>query len=243
MVVKTSTRNRVNGRKRVSKQKNLIKSNDGFETLKSSDKLNQSLIGYLDSKKSNQDSDNSSIKLEQYSTKFKEVKKIIFPEFKDTRGSFKKFYTHDQFKTIMPKVDEVFFSTSKKNVFRGLHAQSKPYEIEKIIICIEGEIIDFFIDLRKESKYFGEFQSYELSEDKNEGLFIPKGFGHGYQVVSNHAIVMYAQSGIYNSNYEIGINPLSLSSDLNFKNIILSEKDKRLPNIENFKHMEKIKSA
>ena len=57
------------------------------------------------------------------------------------------------------------------------------------------------------------------------------------------SIVMYAQSGIYNSNYEIGINPLSLSSDLNFKNIILSEKDKRLPNIENFKHMEKIKSA
>ncbi len=233
MVVKTSTRKRANGRKRVSKQNNLIEVN----------KSSHSLIGYLDSKKSDQNSDNSSIKLEQYSKKFKEVKKIIFPEFKDTRGSFKKFYTHDQFKTIMPNLDEVFFSTSKKNVFRGLHAQSKPYEIEKIIICIEGEIIDFFIDLRKESKYFGEFQSYELSKDKNEGLFIPKGFGHGYQVVSNHAIVMYAQSGVYNSNYEIGINPLSLDIDLDSKSIILSEKDKLLPNIENFKHIENFKFA
>jgi len=173
------------------------------------------------------------IKLEQYSEKFKEVKKIIFPEFKDARGTFKKFYTLDQFKTLMPNVDEVFFSTSKKNVFRGLHAQSKPYEIEKIIICVEGEIVDFFIDLRKESKYFGEFESYKLSKGKNEGLFIPKGFAHGYQVISNHAIVMYVQSGIYNPSYEIGINPLSL--DIDFKSIILSEKDKLLPNLEKFK--------
>tara|TARA_S200000501_G_C20792112_1_gene730005 strand:- start:477 stop:1010 length:534 start_codon:yes stop_codon:yes gene_type:complete len=173
------------------------------------------------------------IKFENLSLKFEDVKKITFPEFKDKRGTFKKFYTEEHFKMIMPNIDEVFFSKSKKNVFRGIHAQKKPKEIEKIIICAEGEIIDFFVDLREGSKYFGEFQTYSLSEYKNEGIFIPKGYGHGYQVISDQAMILYAQSGKYDPTYEIGVNPLSL--DIDSRDLILSDKDKLLPNLEDLK--------
>lgn len=174
------------------------------------------------------------MKIENFSEKFNEVKIIRFDNFPDNRGDLNKIYIKEISKEIMPNVDEVYFSRSKKNVLRGLHSQKKPKEIEKIVICIIGEILDIFIDLRKGSKTFGEYESYSLSENINEGLFIPKGFGHGYKAKSNNSTVLYLQSGNYDPKFEIGINPLSVYKEQVSEDLTVSNRDSKLPILEDF---------
>tara|TARA_B100000945_G_C20285106_1_gene550593 strand:- start:148 stop:699 length:552 start_codon:yes stop_codon:yes gene_type:complete len=173
------------------------------------------------------------IEIVNFSDKFSEVKKIKLHNFVDSRGELSKIYTNNEIKKIVPKIDEVYFSNSKKGVIRGIHFQRSPYALTKLVTCVSGKIIDLFIDLRKKSKTFGSYETIELSDTNNLGLIIPKGFGHGYSVISESATVLYCQSGEYNKDFEDGINPLSLEIDWGTDNIVISEKDKSLPNFNN----------
>lgn len=170
-----------------------------------------------------------------FSKKFSEVKKINFHEFEDYRGKFKKIYKNEIFSDFLQNIDEIYFSDSQKNVFRGIHLQKSPFEIEKVVTCIKGKVTGVFIDLRKNSNTYCEFQTYQLSENENQAIYIPKGFGHGYKAELENSIVLYAQCGIYSVQHEIGVNVLSLGIKEFSKNIILSEKDKKLPTLEIYK--------
>ena len=170
--------------------------------------------------------------IEKFSNSFPEIKKIVFFEHLDDRGSFTKLYSKQIFEQLGFIVNEVFYSTSKKNVFRGFHMQADPYEIKKIVFCSEGKIEDFFIDLRKGSSNFGKFEKIILSKENNTGLYIPEGFGHGFRVLSDYATVGYLQEGYHNIDSETGVNPMSL--DQNFGNVVISLKDKNLPSLEQF---------
>lgn len=160
-----------------------------------------------------------------------EVKLIENNSSTDSRGLFVKCYEKKLISDF--QVSEVFYSSSVRNTIRGVHLQKKPNELKKIVTCIEGEVLDFFIDLRKESKTYGVYDSFKLS-DKTTSVYIPSGFGHGFSVLSDTATVMYIQDGDYNQESEVGINPLSLDFNWKVEIPIISERDSSLPEYSNF---------
>lgn len=173
------------------------------------------------------------INTENFSDKFQDIKKVNFHSYQDLRGSFLKIHESKELETVMPKIDEVYLSNSKKNVIRGIHFQKTPHQLSKLVTCISGKIMDLFIDLRKNSKYFGCFEMIELSESDKFSLLIPEGFGHGFSVLSDSATLLYCQTGSYERNYEDGIHPLSLDTDWCVDEAIISERDSKLPIFNN----------
>ena len=89
---------------------------------------------------------------------------------------------------------------------RGLHFQTEPYAQSKLVSVLYGKILDVVVDIRKNSKFYGQSFKIELSDKNHKQLFIPKGFAHGFVVLSNNAIVCYKVDNYYNSSHERGIN-------------------------------------
>ena len=165
---------------------------------------------------------------------------IIEPQlFKDDRGFFYESYNK---KKLDKKIKIIFVqdneSKSIKGVIRGLHFQAPPFEQTKLVRCVSGNILDVAVDLRTNSKTYGKSFSIELSSINNKQLFIPKGFAHGFQVLSNEAIVNYKVDEHYNSDTDSGIiwNDKDLSIDWNLDiKPILSNKDLKLDLFKNLK--------
>jgi dTDP-4-dehydrorhamnose 3,5-epimerase len=156
---------------------------------------------------------------------------IIEPQlFKDDRGFFYESYN----KNNLDKIVEITFvqdneSKSNKGVVRGLHFQVPPFEQTKLVRCVCGNILDVAVDLRKNSKTYGKSFSIELSSEGNKQLFVPKGFAHGFQVLSETAIVSYKVDNYYNPKSDAGI-----VWNLDIKPI-LSKKDLKLISFKEFK--------
>ena len=165
---------------------------------------------------------------------------VIEPQlFKDERGFFYESYN----KNNLDKVVNVNFvqdneSKSNKGVIRGLHFQKPPYAQTKLIRCISGCILDVVVDLRKNSKSYGKSFSVQLSSENKKQLLVPKGFAHGFQVLSETAIVNYKVDNFFNSKSDSGIiwNDKDLLIDwrLDLKPI-LSYKDLKLKSFKNLK--------
>jgi dTDP-4-dehydrorhamnose 3,5-epimerase len=161
------------------------------------------------------------------------------PLFKDDRGFFYESYN----KKNLDKVINIAFvqdneSKSNKGVIRGLHFQLPPFEQTKLVRCVSGKILDVAVDLRTNSKTYGKFFSIELSSKNNKQLFIPKGFAHGFQVLSEIAIVNYKVDEYYNPDSESGLiwNDKDLSIDWNLDlKPILSKKDLKLISFKELK--------
>ena len=165
---------------------------------------------------------------------------VIEPRlFNDERGFFYESFN----KNNLDKIVNVVFvqdneSKSYKGVVRGLHFQRPPFEQTKLVRCVSGKILDVAVDLRTNSKTYGKSFSIELSSVNNKQLFIPKGFAHGFQVLSNEAIVNYKVDEHYNSDSDSGIiwNDKDLSIDWNLDiKPILSNKDLKLDLFKNLK--------
>ena len=165
---------------------------------------------------------------------------IIEPQlFKDNRGFFYESYN----KNNLDKIINIAFvqdneSKSNKGVIRGLHFQAPPFEQTKLVRCISGNILDVALDLRTSSKTYGKFFSIELSSENNKQLFVPKGFAHGFQVLSETAIVNYKVDNFYNPKSDSGIiwNDKDLSIDWNLDlKPILSKKDLKLISFKELK--------
>lgn len=162
---------------------------------------------------------------------------IIEPTlFKDERGYFFESFSQKEFDE---KVQPINFvqdneSMSSYGVIRGLHFQKEPYAQSKLVRCVKGKVLDVAVDIRKNSPTFGRHVAVELSEDNHRQLFIPKGFAHGFSVLSETAIFQYKCDNFYNKESEGGIYPLD--NDINvdwkipFDDIIISNKDSSNPN-------------
>jgi len=165
---------------------------------------------------------------------------IIEPQlFKDDRGFFYESYNKnnlDKFINIVFVQDNE--SKSDKGVIRGLHFQAPPFEQTKLVRCVSGNILDVAVDLRTNSKTYGKSFSIELSSENNKQLFIPKGFAHGFQVLSETAIVNYKVDNFYNPKSDSGIiwndKDLSINWNLDLKPI-LSVKDLTLISFKELK--------
>lgn len=165
---------------------------------------------------------------------------IVEPKvFEDSRGYF--FESYNSKVLLEHGISEVFVqdneSKSSKNVLRGLHYQLAPYAQTKLIRVISGSILDVVVDIRKGSPTFGQYFSIELSGDKKVQLFIPKGFAHGFSVLSDFAVVNYKCDVYYQPDAERGIlyNDPALKIDwkIDLENAIVSSKDKVNPTLAN----------
>ena len=168
---------------------------------------------------------------------------LITPEIhKDNRGIFIETYKKSIFEKngILGEYNQENYSKSKKGVLRGLHFQKYPFEQAKIIRCISGKILDVAVDIRKNSKTFGKYIKVELSAKNKKMLYIPKGFAHGFVVLSKTAEVVYKTQGEYNPNSESGIiwndNDIGINWGINFEPI-LSEKDKQHLKLKDIKEL------
>lgn len=130
-------------------------------------------------------------------------------------------------------------SFSSKGVLRGLHYQTGEYSQSKLVRVLHGEVLDVAVDIRPESETFGQYEAVLLSAEKQNQFFIPKGFAHGFLVLSETAIFFYKCDNFYNAASEGGIlyNDPKINIDWQFEidKLIISDKDKVLPNIANAK--------
>jgi dTDP-4-dehydrorhamnose 3,5-epimerase len=153
---------------------------------------------------------------------------IIPRKFEDERGYFFESYNQNEFKKIDIIDDFVQDnqSFSKSGVIRGLHLQKPPFEQGKLVRVLSGKVLDVAIDVRKDSKTYGQHLIIEVSSEKNNMFYIPKGFAHGF-VTLEDSIFSYKCSNIYNKESEISINPLDKDLNINWSidNPIISEKD------------------
>ena len=167
-------------------------------------------------------------------TKFKDL--IYFQDsiYSDKRGNLKEIFTK---KKINKKFDLHIISQSKKNVIRGLHFQIKKPQA-KFITVISGKIFDVVVDLRKKSKTFGKKFEIILDSKKNECLYIPEGFAHGFQSLENNSIMLYACSLKRYQKFERGLiwNDKELNINWpNKKNNTISLKDKNNISFKTYK--------
>lgn len=154
--------------------------------------------------------------------------------FGDNRGFFMETYKKSDFVKNGIDIDFIQDNHSKSShrVLRGLHYQAKPYGQAKLVRCVKGKIYDVAVDLRKNSKTFGQYVKVELSEENKQMLFIPKGFAHGFVVLSGEAEILYKVNKEYAPNSDRGVlwsdNDLNIDWGIDFEPI-LSEKDKIQP--------------
>ena len=161
---------------------------------------------------------------------------VIKPRvYADKRGYFFEGFNQETYRnagiSFTPVQDNE--SKSSKGVIRGLHYQLKPNDQAKLIRVIEGKIFDVALDLRRESPTFGKWFGLELDSDSKTQLFIPKGFAHGFSVISDVAIILYKTDNFYNQPSERGIalNDPDLGIDWHISGSkpVISEKDTKHP--------------
>ena len=161
-------------------------------------------------------------------------------KYDDSRGSFSEVYRLDQFSEFLP--DDINFvqdneSFSNQGVLRGLHFQESPFAQSKLVRVSLGEIQDVVVDIRESSKTFGKHISIKLSKENGRQLFVPKGFAHGFLVLSDQAIVNYKVDNYYSKQHDSGIlfkDPdLDINWELKKSDIKVSQKDLNLPQLKN----------
>jgi dTDP-4-dehydrorhamnose 3,5-epimerase len=182
---------------------------------------------------------------------FPEVKIVLFHRFVDERGYFTETYRFNQLEEFIPdfQIKQVMESHSKKGVLRGFHLQYDP-PMGKLVRTIDGEMIDFFLDLRPSSSTFGKIAGYHMpssyNDDFDRWIWIPPGFAHG-NLYLKESTIEYFSTSIYNPTGEIGIYPLSSDIDWSLcdekikqifnqykSKAILSQKDKQGLTVDQF---------
>jgi dTDP-4-dehydrorhamnose 3,5-epimerase len=161
---------------------------------------------------------------------------VIKPQiFADKRGYFFESFNQVALKnagiSFTPVQDNE--SKSSKGVIRGLHYQLMPFDQSKLVRVIEGKIFDVALDLRKNSLTFGKWFGIDLDSETKDMVLIPKGFAHGFSVLSNTAVIQYKCDNVFNPKYERGIFLKDPALDINWKTgstvPVISDKDLKQP--------------
>ncbi|ROT10884.1 dTDP-4-dehydrorhamnose 3,5-epimerase [Muribaculaceae bacterium Isolate-104 (HZI)] len=172
-----------------------------------------------------------------------DIKDVVIIEprvFKDARGYFFESYSKKEFDEKVRPVDFVQDneSCSAKGVLRGLHFQMPPYTQSKLVRCVKGAVLDVAVDIRKGSPTYGCHVAVELTESNRLQMFIPRGFAHGFAVLSDIAVFQYKCDNFYHPEADGGISVLDPSLGIDWRisveNAILSEKDTKHPLLSEF---------
>lgn len=151
--------------------------------------------------------------------------------FRDSRGYFFESFSQREFEQKVRKINFVQDneSMSSYGVMRGLHFQRPPFAQSKLVRCVKGRVLDVAVDIRKGSPTYGQYVAVELSEDNHRQFFVPRGFAHGFVVLSNIAVFQYKCDNFYAPEADGGINikddTLGIDWQIPLEEAILSEKD------------------
>ncbi len=166
---------------------------------------------------------------------------IIEPRiFEDARGYFFESFSQREFEEKVRPIDFVQDNESKSSygVMRGLHFQRPPFTQSKLVRCVKGAVLDVAVDIRKGSLTYGQHIAVELTEDNHRQFFVPRGFAHGFAVLSEFAVFQYKCDEFYHPEADGGISILddNLGIDWRIPNekAILSEKDTKHPLFKDF---------
>ena len=166
---------------------------------------------------------------------------VIEPRlFEDARGYFFESFSQREFDEKIGKVVFVQDNESKSSygVMRGLHFQRPPFTQSKLVRCVKGAVLDVAVDIRKGSPTYGQHVAVELTEENHRQIFIPKGFAHGFAVLSETAVFQYKCDEFYHPETDGGISILDDSLRIYWKipmdQAILSEKDTKHPLLKDF---------
>ena len=166
---------------------------------------------------------------------------IIEPKvFKDSRGYFFESYSQREFEEKVRKINFVQDneSMSSYGVMRGLHFQVPPFTQSKLVRCVKGKVLDVAVDIRKGSPTYGQHVAVELSEENHRQFFVPRGFAHGFAVLSETAVFQYKCDNFYAPQADGGISILDGSLGIDWKipvdRAILSKKDTKHPLLKDF---------
>ena len=166
---------------------------------------------------------------------------VIEPSvFGDDRGYFLESFNLDKFEENVCPIKFVQDNESKssKGVLRGLHFQKPPFNQAKLVRCIEGKVMDVAVDIRKGSPTYGKHVAVELTGENKRQLFVPRGFAHGFSVLSESAVFAYKVDNTYAPESDDGIRyddqELNIDWGLGTGEIQLSAKDKNLPSFKDF---------
>ena len=164
---------------------------------------------------------------------------VIEPSvFEDNRGYFLESFNLEKFQEHIGPIAFVQDNESKspKRVVRGLHFQKPPFNQAKLVRCIEGKVLDVAVDIRKGSPTYGKHVAIELSGENKKQVFVPKGFAHGFSVLSKTAVIAYKVDHRYAPEYDAGIRfddeDLQIDWGVSLAEVQLSEKDKNLPSFK-----------
>ena len=170
-------------------------------------------------------------------TEFEGLVEIQPRIFRDERGYFLESYRKDRF--LDAGIDVNFVqdnvSQSSKGVIRGLHLQHAPHAQAKLVRAIKGRILDVCLDLRPDSPTFGKVYCAELDSERNNMIFVPEGFAHGFSALED-AMIHYKTNNFYHKDSESGVlwNDPQLNIDWKVENPVISDKDAQLPSFESF---------
>lgn len=157
----------------------------------------------------------------------------------DSRGFFSRFYCAEEFKELgfNQLISQMNYTlTKQKGTIRGMHFQYPPHTEIKIVTCIQGKILDVAVDVRKGSPTFLQWHAEILSAENQSSLYIPGGFAHGFQALTDDCLLFYIHSAFYASNAEGALNALDhiLAIDWPLEMIEISERDSRHPLLDSF---------
>ncbi|MFG4004741.1 dTDP-4-dehydrorhamnose 3,5-epimerase family protein [Flavobacterium aquidurense] len=157
--------------------------------------------------------------------------------FQDLRGELIKPFNFNVYNKLNINLDfkETWFTKSKKNVIRAMHLQIGEMACEKLVSVINGSVLDVVLDLRSESRTFGEYFEIELNDIEPKALYIPQGCAHGYKVLQDNTITMYSATKVHSAEHDLGIRWNSFGYDWQVENPILSDKDINLIEFKDFK--------
>lgn len=166
---------------------------------------------------------------------------IIEPRlFRDARGYFFESFSQREFDEKVRHIDfcQDNESMSSYGVMRGLHFQRSPYSQSKLVRCVRGRVLDVAVDIRKGSPTYGKHVAVELTEDNHRQFFIPRGFAHGFSVLSETAVFQYKCDNFYHPEADGGISILDDSLGIDWRipteHANLSDKDTKHPLLKDF---------
>jgi dTDP-4-dehydrorhamnose 3,5-epimerase len=154
----------------------------------------------------------------------------------DERGTFVKTFHEERFSALGLPIDwrEEYYSSSRKGVIRGMHFQTPPHDHEKLVYCIQGQVLDVVVDLRMSSSTHGRHIAVKLDAVSGQGLMIPKGMAHGFLALTDDALMAYKVTSVYSPENDAGIRWDSFGLDWGVDLPIVSTRDRAHPKFSEF---------
>jgi dTDP-4-dehydrorhamnose 3,5-epimerase len=156
------------------------------------------------------------------------------PRHTDSRGDFRKLFHKDSLLELGADFTpaESFLTCSNHGVIRGMHYQAGSAAHDKLVYCVQGEAIDVVVDIRPDSHTFNKPISIALSESKNIGVLVPKGYAHGFLSLKNNTLMLYYASTVHNPLLDSGVHWSSIDFEWPIASPVLSERDQQHPRID-----------